>query len=184
MDAATQTQLITVGATLGGVVLTLAANAYIERRRARDIRELESMRFASERTKWLRDERVKAYAGLSLAGEEVLQFMRSQLPTILRSSDAAQHDEVEARWLFLRTELRKAYNQVALFGADDAQASALELWRTARDVGNDFFRDLQVGVGDAVDLPDLAARIKSGASRVGTAGERSLESCRKDLQGG
>jgi hypothetical protein len=34
------TQLITVAATLSGVVLTLVANAYREGRRAQDVREL------------------------------------------------------------------------------------------------------------------------------------------------
>ncbi len=65
VESGTATQLITVGATLGGVILTLLANAYLERRRARDTRDLESMRFDSEHARWIRDERLKAYAGLS-----------------------------------------------------------------------------------------------------------------------
>jgi hypothetical protein len=77
------TQLITVGATLSGVVLTLVTNAYLEGRRARDARELESLHLASEHAKWLRDERQKAYAGLSLAAEEALQFIRSDMPTLI-----------------------------------------------------------------------------------------------------
>jgi hypothetical protein len=182
MDAGTRTQLITVAATLGGVVLTLVANAYLERRRARDTRELESLRLASERDKWLRDERVRAYAGLSTAGEEVVQFIRSELPMLVDSTDAGQRDRAEARWSVLRTDLRKAYNQVALFGADDARAAALDLWRTARNVGNDFLRDLQANAACSDALPDLAEQIRSGASRVGTVGERFLEACRTDLQ--
>jgi hypothetical protein len=71
------TQVVTVAGTLGGVVLTLAANAYLERRRSRETRDLESLRLAAERTRWLREERVKAYAGLSTACEEALQFIRS-----------------------------------------------------------------------------------------------------------
>jgi hypothetical protein len=43
MGAGTATQLITVVATLSGVVLTLIANAYLERCRAQDARELESL---------------------------------------------------------------------------------------------------------------------------------------------
>jgi hypothetical protein len=71
MDSGVSTQLITVGATLSGVVLTLAANGYFEVRRAREARKLESLHIASDDAKWLRDERVRAYAGLSLAAEEV-----------------------------------------------------------------------------------------------------------------
>ncbi|MFJ3963242.1 hypothetical protein [Streptomyces sp. NPDC090036] len=71
MEFGTATQLITVGATLSGVVLTLLANAYLERRRARDTRELEPMPLDAEHSTWLQEERTKACAGLSLAGEEV-----------------------------------------------------------------------------------------------------------------
>jgi hypothetical protein len=131
MDIQTRTQLITVAATLGGVMFTLAANAYLERRRARDTRELESLRLASERAKWLRDERFKAYASLSIVGEDVLQFIRSQLPTLLKSDDMSRRGAIAGEWRALRIELRKAYNQVALFGEVDARAEALELWRTA-----------------------------------------------------
>jgi hypothetical protein len=123
MDAGIATQLITVGATLGGVVLTLTASAYLENRRAREARELESLRLASEDARWLRDKRVEAYAGLSLAAEEVLQFMRTEMPA-LTGSGASRRDEIDVRWAELRTGLRKAYNQVALFGAADARASA------------------------------------------------------------
>lgn len=124
MDAGTATQLITVGATLSGVVLTLAASAYLENRRAREGRELESLRLASEDARWLCDKRVEAYAGLSLAAEEVLQFMRTEMPTLTGSDGARRRDEINVRWTELRTGLRKAYNQVALFGAVDARAGA------------------------------------------------------------
>jgi hypothetical protein len=39
MEPGIATQLITVSATLAGVVLTLLANAFLERRRARDTRQ-------------------------------------------------------------------------------------------------------------------------------------------------
>ena len=45
--------------------------------------ELESLRLSSERAKRLREERMKAYAGFSLAGEEVQQFIRSELPVLI-----------------------------------------------------------------------------------------------------
>lgn len=78
MEAGTATQLITVAATLSGVVLTLVVNAYLEQRRAHDAPDLESLHLSSEHAKCLRDERLKAYLGLSIAGEEVLQFIRSE----------------------------------------------------------------------------------------------------------
>jgi hypothetical protein len=53
VDAGLATQLVTVGATLGGVVLTLAANALLERRRTREAHRLESLRTAAEHAKWL-----------------------------------------------------------------------------------------------------------------------------------
>lgn len=183
MDSGVATQLITVGATLGGVVLTLAANGYLEVRRAREARELESLRVASDDARWLRDERMKAYAGLSLAAEEVLQFIRSEMPILIGSEGAGQHEETEARWIALRTELRKAYNQVALFGATDARAAALQVWRTARNGGNDYLRDLGSRSDHSVGQPELTEQIKGVASRLGTAGEHFLETCRTDLQG-
>jgi hypothetical protein len=178
MDAGTETQLITVAATLSGVVLTLVANAYLERRRARDTRELESLRLASDRARWLRDERLKAYGALSTAGEEVQQFIRSELPALLKPNGAARQENAEARWRVLRTELRMAYNQVVLFGATDTRGSARELWRAARNAGNDFLRDLD----DNARSADLAEQLKSAASRLGIVGEQFLEACRKDLQ--
>jgi hypothetical protein len=71
---------------------------------------------------------MKAYTGLSIAGEEALQFIRSELPLLLlQPNGAARREDAEARWRVLRTDLPKAYNQVALFGADDARAGAREL---------------------------------------------------------
>lgn len=182
MDAGIATQLITVGATLAGVTLTLVANAHLEGRRARDTRELESLRLASEHAKWLRDQRVKAYADLSLASEEVLQFIRSQMPMLTGPESAARRDVTEVRWIELRTELRKAYNQIALFGADDARAAALRLWRTARNGGNDFLRQLGADAGATTDLPDPSEKLKDLASSLGTLGDRFLEVCRGELQ--
>ena len=43
MDDALAAQLVTVGATLGGVVLTLVGSALVERRRARDAQRLEAL---------------------------------------------------------------------------------------------------------------------------------------------
>jgi hypothetical protein len=183
MDSGIATQLITVGATLSGVVLTLAANNYLEIRRARESRELESLHIASEDAKWLRDERVRAYAGLSLAAEEVLQFIRAELPMLIGSHGAGQREETEARWAALRTELRKAYNQVALFGAAESRAAALQVWRTARNGGNDYIRDLDSNSDHSIGEPELSEQIKEVASRLGTAGDHFLETCRTDLQG-
>ena len=71
MDSVVTSQLVAVGATLCGVVLTLFTNAYLERRRARDAHQLESLRLRDEHAKWLRDERMRAYATFSLTGEEL-----------------------------------------------------------------------------------------------------------------
>lgn len=183
METGITTQLITVAATLSGVVLTLFVNAYLETRRARDAREMESLRLASDHAKWLRDERLKAYAGLSLAAEEVLQFIRSELPKLLNPDGLGQQQAMEVHWLELRTELRKAYNQVALFGASDARAAAQQVWRTARNGGNDFFRDFALRSDAEADHADLSEQLRDAASRLGTVGDRLLDTCRKDLQG-
>ena len=184
MDSGVSTQLITVGATLSGVVLTLAANGYLEVRRAREARKLESLHIASDDAKWLRDERVRSYAGLSLAAEEVLQFIRAEMPMLIGSQGAGRRQETEARWVALRTELRKAYNQVALFGAAESRAAALQVWRTARNGGNDYLRDLACSSDHSAGQPELSEQIKDVASRLGTVGDHFLETCRADLQGG
>jgi hypothetical protein len=85
---------------------------------------MESLRVASEDARWLRDERVEAYAGFSLAAEEVLQFMKTEMPALTGPDGGRRRDEINVRWIELRTEFRKGYNQVALFGAADARAAA------------------------------------------------------------
>jgi hypothetical protein len=177
VDNALAAQLITVGATLGGVVLTLVANALLDRRRANDAYRLESLRLTADHSKWLRDERMKAYAAFSLAGEEVLQFLRTDLPVLL--TDRTRHDATSARWRELRTDLRKAYNQVLLLGAEEPKTIGLREWRLARDSGNDLIRDVTEG---DVTPDDLAARIKEIGSRLGTEGDNFLKACRADLQ--
>lgn len=172
------TQLITVGATLSGVVLTLVVNAHLEGRGARDAREMESLRLASERAKWLRDEHLKAYAGLSLAAEEVLQFIRSELPNLLALDGVGQRNAMEIHWLELRTQLRKAYNQVALFGATDARIIALQVWRIARNGGNDFFRDYASRSDTETNRADLSEQLRDGASRLDR--RRSVFGCLSD----
>src|SRR4051812_17372789 len=127
METGIATQLITAGSTLTAVVMTLFTNVFLEHRRARDARQMEALRMTSERAKLLRDERQKAYAGLSVAGEEVQQFFRYELPILSVPSCATRRDEAEVRWRELRTELRKAYKQVALLGVNEARAS---IWRT------------------------------------------------------
>ncbi|OLF13613.1 hypothetical protein [Actinophytocola xanthii] len=172
------TQLVTAGATLGGVVLTLLANAFLERRRGRDAHRLEALRLGAEHTRWLRDERVRAYAELSLAAEEVLQSMRFELPRLLEAEDAGGRAGTEVRWGQLRTDLRKAYNRVQLLGAESAREAAVTLWRTARDNGNDFLRDIAAGADHAAALE----RLGEGRKQLGAASNRFLEACREDLQ--
>jgi hypothetical protein len=176
------TQVVTVAGTLGGVVLTLASTTYLERRRARDSRESESRRLAAEHATWLRDQRVQAYAGMSLAGEEVLQFIRNDLPALAVPGGQRGSAAAEARWRELRTDLRKAYNQVELFGAEDARAGALLMWRTARNGGNDFLRQLSAGPPAGSAEPDLNEQIRAVAAELGTAGDRFLQACRTSLQ--
>jgi hypothetical protein len=113
MSSELATQLITAGATLTGVVVTLIANAFVEARRTKAAEDLESLRLTAEHTKWLRDERVRAYGQLSIAGEDGLQFIRVNLPTLINSSNVALRRKLESQWIEIRTELRKAYNQVA-----------------------------------------------------------------------
>jgi hypothetical protein len=182
MEPGIATQLITAGATLGGVVLTLLVTAFLERRRARDARGLETLRLKTEHVKWLRDERVNAYGRLSVAGEDVLQFFRTELLRLVELGDASQSVDEEVRWHRLRAELRKAYNRVALLGVDDARSAGLEIWRTARDGGNDFFRSLDRASSSSGRNAELSEHLKSAASRLGTVGDRFLEACRRDIQ--
>jgi hypothetical protein len=176
------TQLITVAGTLGGVVLTLASTAYLERRRARDSRESESRRLAAEHTAWLRDQRVKAYAGLSLAGEEVQQFIRYDLPPLAAPGGHQGVAAAETRWRELRTDLRKAYNQVELFGTEETRAGALQIWRTARNGGNNFLLQLSADPPSNGTGSDLREQITAVAAELGTVGDRFMQACRRNLQ--
>lgn len=182
MNPATTTQLITVGGTLGGVMLTLAANAYLERRRARDTHELETLRSAAEHQRWLRDERLNAYATLSATGEEVLHFIRNELPPLIGTGDPDATNDVESRWRELRTELRKAYNRVSLVGAPDTIPAGREIWRTARNGANDFFRALRTAPDETTERPDLQAQVLAVVSQLGHIGDRFVAACRQDIQ--
>jgi hypothetical protein len=182
MNATVATQLITVLATLAGALLSLVANAFLERRRARDARDLHSLQHESEHARWLRDERVQAYAAFALAVEGTLEFLRSEMPRLIGSQATAGRDDIARRWAELRTELRKAYNQVALFGADAAQSVALEAWRAARTGGNDFLRQLETATTPKPSDPDLRAMLKDLTSSLGTLGNQFLRACRDELQ--
>lgn len=166
MDNALATQLITVGATLGGVVLTLAGSALVERRRAHEAHRLESLRLAAEHTKWLRDERMKAYAAFSLASEEVQHFLRFEVPTA-------------PRWNVLRADLRKAYNQVQLLGGDEPRAVALRVWLLGRKSADDL-------VHRRIDAPgeETADRVREVLADLGDETNAFLKACRTDLQDG
>jgi hypothetical protein len=183
METALATQLITAGSTLAGVVVTLLTTAFLERRRAQDTRALEGLRLASEHAKWLRDERQKAYTSLSAAGEEVHQFFRSELPLLVGAGGAGRREGAEARWHQLRTALRKCYNQVELLGTAEVRVGALEIWRTARNGGNDFLAALDASPDGALDESALLEILRATTSRLGTVGDRYLEACRTDLQG-
>jgi hypothetical protein len=93
--------------------ISAACGGAPETRRAREAREMESLQVASEDARWLRDARVEAYAGFSVAAEEVLQFMRTEMPALTGPDGGRRRDEINVRWIELRTEFRKAYNQVA-----------------------------------------------------------------------
>jgi hypothetical protein len=105
------------------------------------------------------------------------------MTTLTGPGGARRRDEINVRWAELRTGLRKAYNQVALFGAADAHATAQQIWRTARDGGNDYLRDLDSRPARSADLSALSEQIRNAVSRLGTAGDRFLETCRTSLQG-
>lgn len=182
MEPATTAQLITVAGTLGGVMLTLTANAYLERRRARDTRALETMRAKAEQGKWLRDERLSAYTALSTAGEEALQFIRNELPSLIDADGFDRVDQAESRWRELRTELRKAYNLVELLGAPETITAGREMWHIARSGGNDLFRTLRTMPTKASDQPGLHEQVAAVVSRLGRIGGPFMDACRKDLQ--
>jgi hypothetical protein len=106
---------------------------------------------------------VKAYAGLSIAGEEVLQFIRSELALLIDLATTARRDETEVRWRQLRTELRKAYNQVALLGTEPARLAGQRMWRTARYGGNDFLRTFDADPDVTANAPHRCSRPRSHA---------------------
>ncbi|MBE8519839.1 hypothetical protein ILP97_20465 [Amycolatopsis sp. H6(2020)] len=141
MDSGTTTQLITVGATLGGVVLTLLTTTFVEGRKLKATQHAEAQKRAADHANWLRDERVKAYAGLSTASEEAFQLVRSEFVKLRPET----REEIETRWRERRTELRKAHNQVALFGTEEPRKRGKELWKAARNGVNAVFAELDGG---------------------------------------
>jgi cysteine sulfinate desulfinase/cysteine desulfurase-like protein len=161
------TQLITVGATLSGVVLTMVGSVLLERRRAREAHRLEALRLGAEHTKWLRDERMRAYAGFAAAIEDVQQFMRSERPEA-------------ARWHELRADLRKAYNHVLLLGAEEPRVAGQRVWRLAGSAGNDLVRDL--AGQDFVLSQELSDRVRELRTHFGDESNHFLAACRADLQ--
>ncbi|WP_086843460.1 hypothetical protein [Amycolatopsis kentuckyensis] len=173
MDSGTTTQLITVGATLGGVVLTLLTTTFVEGRKLKASQRAEAQKRAAEHANWLRDERVKAYASLSTASEEAFQLVRSEFIRLPEDREA-----IETRWRERRAELRKAHNQVALFGTEEPRKRGKELWKAARNGANAVFAELDTGASKVrrESLDELLTGISD-------AGDRFLEACRADVQG-
>jgi hypothetical protein len=173
MDSGTTTQLITVCATLGGVVLTLLTNTFVEGRKLKATQRAEAQKRAADHANWLRDERVKAYAGLSTASEEAFQLVRSEFIKL-----PAGREQIETRWRERRTELRKAHNQVALFGTEEPRTRGKELWKAARNGVNAVFAELDAGAEEV--RRESLDQVLTGIS---DAGDRFLEACRADVQG-
>jgi hypothetical protein len=173
MDSGTTTQLITVCATLGGVVLTLLTNTFVEGRKLKATQRAEAQKRAADHANWLRDERVKAYAGLSTASEEAFQLVRSEFIKL-----PADREQIETRWRERRTELRKAHNQVALFGTEEPRKRGKELWKAARNGVNAVFAELDAGAEEV--RRESLDQVLTGIS---DAGDRFLEACRADVQG-
>ncbi|WP_103350390.1 hypothetical protein [Amycolatopsis sp. CA-128772] len=173
MDSGTSTQLITVGATLGGVVLTLLTTTFVEGRKLKATQRAEAQKRAADHANWLRDERVKAYAGLSTASEEAFQLVRSEFIRLPKD-----RPEIEARWRERRSELRKAHNQVALFGAEEPRQRGKELWKAARNGVNAVFAEL-----DAGEQKVRRESLDQVLTGISDAGDRFLEACRADVQG-
>ncbi|WP_410591328.1 hypothetical protein [Amycolatopsis sp. lyj-23] len=173
MDSGTTTQLITVGATLGGVVLTQLSNTFVEGRKLKATQRAEVQKRAADHANWLRDERVKAYASLSTASEEAFQLVRAEFPRLPEG-----RAEIEARWRERRSELRKAHNQVALFGTDEPRQRGKELWKAARNGVNAIFAELDAGATQV--RRESLDEVLTGIS---DAGDRFLEACRTDVQG-
>jgi hypothetical protein len=173
MDSGTTTQLITVCATLGGVVLTLLTNTFVEGRKLKATQSAEAQKRAADHANWLRDERVKAYAGLSTASEEAFQLVRSEFSKL-----PADREQIETRWRERRTELRKAHNQVALFGTEEPRKRGKELWKAARNGVNAVFAELDAGAEEV--RRESLDQVLTGIS---DAGDRFLEACRADVQG-
>lgn len=173
MDSGTTTQLITVGATLGGVVLTLLTTTLVEARKLKATQRAETRKLAAEHASWLRDERVKAYAVLSNAGEEAFQLIRSEFFELPKN-----RVDVEARWRERRNELRKAHNQVALFGTEEPRRRGKDLWKVARNGANAVFAELDSG-----EKVVRRASLDHVLTGISEAGDRFLEACRADVQG-
>jgi hypothetical protein len=172
MDSGTTTQLITVGATLGGVLLTMLTTTLVEGRKLKATQRAEERKRAAEHATWLRDERVKAYAGLSNAGEEAFQLIRSEFVKLPKN-----RDEIEVRWRERRNELRKAHNQVALFGTEEPRRRGKELWKVARNGANDV-----LAVPDSGDPAVRQAGLDRVLTGISETGDRFLEACRADIQ--
>jgi hypothetical protein len=172
------TQLITAAATLAGVFLTLITNSYLDHRRSKDTRSLEILRLDSEHNKWLMDQRMHSYSDYLLVGEDVFHFFQSELPRITQA-DTQQRNKAEMRWRDLSIQLRKAYNEVLLFGSEETRPLARKLWRTAWHEGNDFFRDL---ADETIPREDLLKRMLDIANDSGDSGNRLIELFRREFQ--
>ncbi|HEX6360077.1 hypothetical protein [Actinophytocola sp.] len=181
MDSGLATQLITVGATLSGVVLTMLGSVLLEGRRAREAHRLESVRLSAEHAKWLREERTKAYAAFSLAAEDALRLLRDELAPSLHPDTLPRYEDAVEAWRELRIDMRKVYNQVMLLGADEPRTVALRVWRLTRDSSTDLLGDISRG---ELSANELAARGKEIRARLGGEVNNFLTACRADLQGG
>jgi hypothetical protein len=119
---------------------------------------------------------------MSVAGEEVVQFIRTEMSALVNSHDTTAVDVVETHWHQLRAELHKAYNKVELFGSESVRSRGKHMWRTARNGLNDVFVTLRQP--ERLATAQLAETLRVIASDLGRAGGPYMEACRGDLQVG
>lgn len=189
MDAALGQSIITAGAALAGVMLTVVVTGRRERRRSaeqlsreermsRDEQERENRRLGEERWRWLREERRTVYVGFAVTVDGALSKSGDAVGELVRgNTEGASQRATDL--LQLLDPVAVSLHEIQLIGATDVVNPAGRVWQLLWRQGAKLDELVnQLEAGEKIDPTE----VMYGIQLLGEATRAFTSAAREDLE--